>query len=211
VSLSILLISFQHWPYPLHECFVESFLTFLDGVLSSVSSQLHQRVSEDGVQVRYHPDFIKVRLKVGKDEFDDLIAYNETLDFIQDDFEVTDGVDTLYGVKNMLDLCGQSSERKEDPTNRMKTYDGSTWNILIKWSSGEYSWKPNTIYMAADVAECTESLEVDQLQKHHLFVICGYPPPAGYRLIITLNTCRDDFLDTELMTTTAATTKYNQR
>jgi hypothetical protein len=100
--------------------------------------------------------------------------------------EITDSVNTLHGVKNMLDLCGQSSERKEDPTNRMKTYDGSTWNILIKWSSGEYSWKPNTIYMAADVAEYTESLEVDQLQKHHLFVICGYPPPTGYKLALKI-------------------------
>jgi hypothetical protein len=71
------------------------------------------------------PDLVKVRLKVDEDEFDDLIAYNETLDFMQPHFEVTDGVDTLHGVKNMLDLCGQSSARKEDPTNRMKTYDGS--------------------------------------------------------------------------------------
>jgi hypothetical protein len=44
----------------------------------------------------------------------------------------------------------------------------------------------NTTYVAADVAECTEILEVDQLQKHHLFVKCGYPPPTGYKLALRI-------------------------
>jgi hypothetical protein len=40
--------------------------------------------------------------------------------------------------------------------------------------------------MAADEAECTDILEVDQPQKHHLFVICGYPPPTGYKLALKI-------------------------
>jgi hypothetical protein len=41
----------------------------------------------------------------------------------------------------------------------MKTYDGSTWNILIEWSSGERSWEPlrnAATYLAADLAEYAE-------------------------------------------------------
>jgi hypothetical protein len=114
--------------------------------------------------------------------------------------------------------------RAEDKVNIEKKADESKESSMNKKdeivdtysSPGRLQFIPTNDLIGRDLfldeeAECTESLEVDQLQKHHLFVICGYPPPAGYRLIITLNTCRDDFLDTELMTTTAATTKYNQR
>jgi hypothetical protein len=55
------------------------------------------KIYSDHVEkAREHPDLIKVRLKVGDNEFDDLIAYNEVLDFIQDDYEVTDGIDKLW-------------------------------------------------------------------------------------------------------------------
>jgi hypothetical protein len=64
---------------------------------------------------REHPDLVKVRLKVGEDEYEDLIAYNEVLDFIQDDYDVIDGMDTLYGVKRILDHYGPLTARKRPP------------------------------------------------------------------------------------------------
>jgi hypothetical protein len=62
------------------------------------------KIYQDHIDIgRENKEFIKVRLKVGDEEFDDLIAYNEVLDFIQDDYEVSDDIDTLYGVKGILD------------------------------------------------------------------------------------------------------------
>jgi hypothetical protein len=108
---------------------------------------------------RKHQDLIKVRLQVGEADFDDLIAYNEVLDFTQDDYEVTDGVDTLYGVKCILDHYGPVSARQSDPTNKIKVYAGSTWNVLVEWSSGERSWEPMknvAIHMSTELAEYAE-------------------------------------------------------
>jgi hypothetical protein len=179
--------------------------------------------------------------------------------------EITDSVNTLHGVKNMIDLCGSLSVRKDDPINKMmasdtdinctrilygmtkdKSTDSLEKNGLVdRGASGALAvtdlrhitptdrWidmtSINDIQSDNVRTDCfvkhnthvfgihgirNEGQHVNtfnQLQKHHIFVKCGYPPPAGYKLVITRNTCRDDFLDTELMTTTAATTKYNQR
>jgi hypothetical protein len=57
----------------------------------------------------------------------------------------------------------------------------------------------SVVTLAADLSAYTEQLEVDQLQTRHIFVKCGYPPPAGYKLVITRNKSRDTLLDTELM------------
>ena len=91
---------------------------------------------------REHPDLIKVRLKVGDEEYDELIAYNEVLNFIQADPDTSENVDALCEVKRILDHYGPLSSRKSDPSNIMKTYQGSKWNILIEWSTGERSWEP---------------------------------------------------------------------
>jgi hypothetical protein len=51
----------------------------------------------------------------------------------------------------------------------MKRYDGSAWNILIEWSSGERSWEPlrNTVdYLAADLDEYAK--------QHHLLIEEGW-------------------------------------
>jgi hypothetical protein len=93
------------------------------------------------------------------EEFDDLIAYNEVLDFIQDDYEVSDGIDTLYGGRGILDHYGPLTTRQSDPKNTMKAYKGSTCNILIEWSSGERSWEPLrnvATHLATDLAEYAE-------------------------------------------------------
>jgi hypothetical protein len=49
--------------------------------------------------------------------------------------------------------------RQTDPKNTMKAYKGSTWNILIEWSSGERSWEPLrnvATHLATDLAEYAE-------------------------------------------------------
>jgi hypothetical protein len=77
---------------------------------------------------RENKGLIKVRLKGGDEEFDDLITYNEVLDFIQDDYEVSDGIDTLYGVKGILDHYGPCT------TNGPEEYNESIQRFHMEYS-----------------------------------------------------------------------------
>ena len=81
------------------------------------------------------PDLIKLRIKVNDEEYDELIAYNEMNDFIEERFLKDDGV---WKFRKILDHQGPLS--KEDPR-----YQGSKYNVLIEWETGEWSWEPTNL------------------------------------------------------------------
>jgi hypothetical protein len=86
---------------------------------------------EDGSRHSHHPEMIKLRFGVQNQEFDELVAYNNIIRYIDDD-STSDG---SWKFREILDhevRIRESSER----------YNGSTYNILIEWENGEKTWEP---------------------------------------------------------------------
>ena len=86
------------------------------------------------------PERIKLRLKVNDDEYDELVAYNEVLNFIEDEFA---GEDDTWQFKSIL--AHQGPFTKDDPQ-----YKGTQWNVLIHWENGEKSWQALSVFNGTD-------------------------------------------------------------
>ena len=79
-----------------------------------------------------HGDRIKVKVRIGDDEFDKLIAYNEMLEVIEDEH----GRDGTWNFRSILQHQGpiQKSDKER--------YKGSLYNVLVHWETGEKTWEP---------------------------------------------------------------------
>jgi hypothetical protein len=78
-----------------------------------------------------HPEMIKFRALVN-DKYEEVVAYNDILDYIEDDEYFTDG---LWKFEKILDHRGPFKPR--DPR-----YRGSAYEVLLLWSTGEQTWEP---------------------------------------------------------------------
>jgi len=112
------------------------------------------------------PEHIRMRIKMGDDVFEDLVAYNEVLEFIEDDYHVDDD---LYEVVKILDHFApqvpMKTGRNRDPVipktadnkERQKfIHHGSSYNVLVQWANRERSWIPLSNIAATCKSECAK-------------------------------------------------------
>jgi len=82
---------------------------------------------------------VKLRLGVNDEEYDDLVAYNDVINYIEQDHQ-DEGV---WKYKEILD--------HEGPFNPSHSkYNGSKYNLLIEWEGGERTWEPLKIIAMDD-------------------------------------------------------------
>ena len=86
--------------------------------------------------VQSHPDCVKFRIKVGKEEFDKLVEYNKVLNFVEE--EVYNGDGNAWHCHRIL----THKRVYEDDSD----YRNCPYNILVEWTDGQRSWEPANIF-----------------------------------------------------------------
>ena len=90
-------------------------------------------------------DQLRFRLKVDGEQLDDLISYNQLMEYLTLDTGQTE--DGLYKFKSIVDNRGPYSPA--DPECH-----GSSCNVLIEWETGEMTWEPLSTIIADDPYSC---------------------------------------------------------
>ena len=92
-------------------------------------------------------DQLRFKLKIDGDQLDDLISYNQLMEYLEDKTDTGPLEDGLYRFKCIKDHKGPYTS--SDPE-----YNGSSYNLLIEWEPGEQTWEPLSKIIASDPYTC---------------------------------------------------------
>ena len=92
-------------------------------------------------------DQLRFKLKIDGDQLDDLISYNQLMEYLDDKTDTGTLEDGLYRFKCIEDHKGPYTS--SDPE-----YNGSSYNLLIEWEPGEQTWEPLSNIIASDPYTC---------------------------------------------------------
>ena len=92
-------------------------------------------------------DQLRFKLKIDGDQLDDLISYNQLMEYLEDKTDTGPLEDGLYRFKYIKDHKGPYTS--SDPE-----YNGSSYNLLIEWETGEQTWEPLSNIIASDPYTC---------------------------------------------------------
>ena len=113
-----------------------------------------------------HPDLIKFKALVN-DEFEEIVAYNDIVDYIEDD-------ESWDGVWKYREILGH-----EGPLNRNDPrYKGSKYNLRLLWEGGEISWEPLTTVDKQGVYDTDRVTVAIYASKHALLDTPGWKLPG---------------------------------
>ena len=92
-------------------------------------------------------DQLRFKLKIHGDQLDDLISYNQLMEYLEDKTDTGPLEDGHYRFKSIKDHKGPYTS--SDPE-----YNGSSYNLLIEWETGEHTWEPLSNIIASDPYTC---------------------------------------------------------
>ena len=92
-------------------------------------------------------DQLRFKLKIDGDQLDDLISCNQLMEYLEDKTDTGPLEDGLYRFKCIKDHKGPYTS--SDPE-----YNGSSYNLLIEWETGEQTWEPLSNIIASDPYTC---------------------------------------------------------
>ena len=92
-------------------------------------------------------DQLRFKLKIDGDQLDDLISYNQLMEYLEDKTDTGPLEDGLYRFKCIKDHKGPYTS--SDPE-----YNGSSYNLLFEWEPGEQTWEPLSNIIASDPYTC---------------------------------------------------------
>ena len=92
-------------------------------------------------------DQLRFKLKIDGDQLDDLISYNQLMEYLEDKTDTGPLEDGLNRFKCIKDHKGPYTS--SDPG-----YNGSSYNLLIEWETGEQTWEPLSNIIASDPYTC---------------------------------------------------------
>ena len=92
-------------------------------------------------------DQLRFKLKIDGDQLDDLISYNQLMEYLEDKTDTGPLEDGFYRFKCIKDHKGPYTS--SDPE-----YNGSSYNLLIEWDPGEQTWEPLSNIIASDPYTC---------------------------------------------------------
>ena len=93
-------------------------------------------------------DQLRFKLKVDGDQLDDLIPYNQLMEYLEDNTDTGQLENGLYKFNCIKDHRGPYTS--SDPE-----YHGSSYNLLIEWKTGEITWEPLSTIIASDPYTCS--------------------------------------------------------
>ena len=92
-------------------------------------------------------DQLRFKLKIDGDQLDDLISYKQLMEYLEDKTDTGPLEDGLYRFKCIKDHKGPYTS--SDPE-----YNGSSYNLLSEWETGEQTWEPLSNIIASDPFTC---------------------------------------------------------
>ena len=92
-------------------------------------------------------DQLRFKLKIDGEQLDDLIPYNQLMEYLEDKTDTGPLEDGFYRFKCIKDHKGPYTS--SDPE-----YNGSSYNLLIQWETGEQIWEPLSNFIASDPYTC---------------------------------------------------------
>ena len=80
-------------------------------------------------------EVIKFRLKINKDQAEEIMSYNQLMDYIQKGTDAEEEPDSLFKFRDIV--AHQGPLESTDPNHK-----GSKYNVMVEWESGEVTYEP---------------------------------------------------------------------
>ena len=105
---------------------------------------------------------IKFKLKINKDQVEEIMSYNQLMDYIQKGIDAEEDPDSLFKFRDMV--AHQGPLELTDPSHK-----GSKYNVMVEWESGEVTYEPLTLISKDDPITCAV-----YAKKHDLLDTTGW-------------------------------------
>ena len=90
---------------------------------------------------------IKFKLKINKDQAEEIMSYNQLMDYTQKGTDAEEDPDSLFKFKDIV--AHQGPLESTDPNHK-----GSKYNVMVEWESGEVTYEPLTLISKDDPITC---------------------------------------------------------
>ena len=105
---------------------------------------------------------IKFMLKINKDQAEEIMSYNQLMDYIQKGTDAEEVPDSRFKFRDIV--AHQGSLESTDPNHK-----GSKYNVMVEWESGEVTYEPLTLISKDDLITCAV-----YTKKHDLLDTTGW-------------------------------------
>ena len=105
---------------------------------------------------------IKFKLKINKDQAEEIVSYNQLMDYIQKGTDAQEDPDSLFKFRDIV--AHQGPLESTDPIHK-----GSKYNVMVEWVSGEVTYEPLTLISKDDPITCAV-----YAKKHDLLDTTGW-------------------------------------
>ena len=105
---------------------------------------------------------IKFKLKINKDQAEEIMPYNQLMDYIQNGTDAEQDPDSLFKFRDIV--AHQGPLESTDPNHK-----GSKYNVMVEWESGEVTYEPLTLISKDDPITCAV-----YAKKHDLLDTTGW-------------------------------------
>ena len=102
------------------------------------------------------------KLKINKDQAEEIMSYNQLMDYIQKGTEAEEDPDSLFKFRDIV--AHQGPLESTDPDHK-----GSKYNVMVEWESGEVTYEPLTLISKDDPITCAV-----YAKKHDLLDTTGW-------------------------------------
>ena len=107
-------------------------------------ARIVKQVKDHNHNLDEQPERVKFICSISNDLYEEILSYNEVLNYIEND--QNNGI--LWKYKRIV---GHEGPLTEDD----KTYNGSSYNVMIEWENGEITSEPLSMIAADDPVTCT--------------------------------------------------------
>ena len=90
---------------------------------------------------------IKFKLKINKDQAEEIMSYKQLMDYIQKGTEAEEDPDSLFKFRDIV--AHQGPLESTDPNHK-----GSKYNVMVEWEFGEVTYEPLTLISKDDPITC---------------------------------------------------------
>ena len=90
---------------------------------------------------------IKFKLKINKDQAEEIMSYNQLMDYIQKGTDAEEDPDSLFKFRDIV--AHQGPLESTDPNHK-----GSKYNVMVEWEYGEVTYEPLTLISKDDPITC---------------------------------------------------------
>ena len=105
---------------------------------------------------------IQFKLKINKDQAEEIMSYNQLMDYIQKGTDAEEDPDSLFKFRDIV--AHQGPPESTDPDHK-----GSKSNVMVEWESGEVTYEPLALISKDDPITCAV-----YAKKHDLLDTTGW-------------------------------------